>query len=281
MRKHLKSLIIIDLVFLLFLPIGINACYLWKTNCSILYEPSEWAKLWATYAAAISSYMMIVITSISILRNSKDNEKNRELQSNVIKYQAKLQWINQLKEAIICARNAFDESVVNDFLKKFNPHSNNQDFSDICQGIDNKINKAAFAVETVLLGCKEKIEMDFLDAFKEKRTQYQHYISDVVFVLQFPNNFKNKSRINNTEYFQQLLEEYKNSNLRYSDSNPERIWEIAEKYNFQLISKRLEILKELLSYNDSMVFAEDSKYLIEMEIKNAEQILNYGTEQTK
>ena len=186
-----------------------------------------------------------------------------------------------MKEAIICARNAFDESVVNDFLKKFNPHSNNQDFSDICQDIDNKINKASFAIETVLLGCKEKIEMDFLDVFKEKRTQYQHYISDVVFVLQFPNNFKNKSGINNTEYFQQLLEEYKNSNLRYSDSNPERIWEIAEKYNFQLISKRHEILKELLSYNDSIGFAEDSKYLIEMEIKNAEQILNNGTEQTK
>lgn len=281
LKKYWWILFVIDVVIFAFLPIIINSLYLLETDYTILHKPSPWTSFWATYLAAAASFGMVLLTAISIIYNLLDNKKNRELQSNVIKYQTKLQWINQLKEAIICARNAFDESVVNDFLKKFNPNSNNQDFGDICQCIDNKITQATFAIETVLLGCKEKIEMDFLDVFKEKRTQYQHYISDVVFVLQFHNNFKNKSGINNTEYFQQLLEEYKNSNLRYSDSNPERIWEIAEKYNFQLISKRHEILKELLSYNDSIGFAEDSKYLIEMEIKNAEQILNNGTEQTK
>lgn len=280
-EKHKWLSITIFIVSVSVFPILVNTFSLYDAKYKVFGFQSPWLSFGGTYLAAVASLGMIIITAVSIHRNSEDNKKNRELQSNVIRYQTKLQWINQLKEAIICARDAFDELVINDFLKEFNKNSDNQDFSNICRSIDNKINKATFAIETVLLGCTEKIEVDFFHVFKEKKTQYQHYISDIVFVLQFPNNFKNKSGINNTEYFQQRLEEYKNSNLKYPDSNPERIWEIAQECNFQIISRRFEILKKLLSYNDSIVFAEDSKDFIEMEIKNAELILNNGTEQTK
>lgn len=50
------------IVILLALPIVINSFYLLKTNCTILHTPSPWATFWATYLAAIASFVMVFFT---------------------------------------------------------------------------------------------------------------------------------------------------------------------------------------------------------------------------
>ena len=47
---------------LLILPLLINSCYLWETNIHILHSPSPWTSFWATYLAAIASFIMIFFT---------------------------------------------------------------------------------------------------------------------------------------------------------------------------------------------------------------------------
>lgn len=50
------------IVILLFLPLLINLCYLCKTCYPILHAPSAWTTFWATYLAAIASFLMIYFT---------------------------------------------------------------------------------------------------------------------------------------------------------------------------------------------------------------------------
>lgn len=279
--EHKKLSVLTFIIIVLGFPLLVNQLSLWEAKCDVFGYPSDWLLFWGTYLAAIASFGMIIISAISIHHNSLENKANRDLQYNVIKYQTKQQWINQLKEAIVCALDAFDESIINEFLKKYNNHSNEQEFYNLYKGIENKLAKATNAIEMVLMGCNDSMATDFLDVFKEKKIRFMYYVDDIIYILQIPDNFQNKNGINNTEYFKQQMEIYKNNGFINPDSNPERIWEIAEKYNFRLIGNRRQILQDLHSYAKSYSFRKQCNIFIENEIKKTEQILVNGTEQDK
>lgn len=50
------------IIGLLILPLLINAGYLFESEYSILHAPSAWTTFWATYLAAIASFIMIFFT---------------------------------------------------------------------------------------------------------------------------------------------------------------------------------------------------------------------------
>lgn len=66
------------IVILLFLPLLINLCYLCKTCYPILHAPSAWTTFWATYLAAIASFLMIYFTWKTLKEMQRQwNETNR------------------------------------------------------------------------------------------------------------------------------------------------------------------------------------------------------------
>ncbi len=67
--------LILVVVFLLFLPLLINLCYLWESNSTALHAPSDWATFWATYLAAIASFAMVLITWWTLKESKKQNDK--------------------------------------------------------------------------------------------------------------------------------------------------------------------------------------------------------------
>lgn len=67
LRHNLWVLIIVFI--LLILPLFINYCYSWTTDCWVLYKPSGWATFWATYLAAIASFAMVAITYQTLRQN--------------------------------------------------------------------------------------------------------------------------------------------------------------------------------------------------------------------
>lgn len=71
-KKYWWLLVIVS--FLLFLPIIINLCYNWESNCSALHAPSAWATFWATYLAAIASFAMVLATWWTLKQNSKQHQ---------------------------------------------------------------------------------------------------------------------------------------------------------------------------------------------------------------
>lgn len=247
----------------------------------IVGEAKDWLNFFAVYfSGVITASVSFWILFKTIQSNTKENQKNRDIQTNVIKYQTKLAWINQLKDAILQVTDAIDETIARDFISQFKDKSKEKDFSAVYFRAEDKLKSASFSLETVLLGCNEPIETEFLDLFREFKIRYQLYIDDVIFLLQYPNNFKNPDKIPNTEFFKKELLKYKNNSVKKDGSNPERIWEIAEKYEYKLISNRDEILNELFRWADTHLFKIKCKKLLYAEYKIAESILN-GTEQDK
>ena len=251
-------------------------------NClPIVGEPKDWLNFFAVYfSGIITAFVSFWILYKTIQTNKEENKKNRDIQTNTIRYQTKISWINQLKVAILQVIDAIDETIARDFFSKFKEKSKVHDFSSIYFTAEEKLNNASFSLETVLLGCTAPIETEFLHIFREFRIRYQLYIDDVIFLLQYPNNFKNPDKIPNTEFFKKELLIYKNNSVKKDGSNPERIWEIAEKYEYKLISNRDEILNELFRWADTHLFKIKCKELLYVEYKIAESILN-GTKQDK
>lgn len=272
------------LVLVILFPPVINLIISRPTPCfmPIVGESKDWLNFFAVYfSSIIAAFVSFFILYKTIQSNNNENEKNRDIQTKVIKYQTKIAWINNLKEAINQVIDAIDESIARDFISKFKEKSREQDFSAIYFKAEDKLKSASFSLETVLLGCNEPIETEFLDIFREFKIRYQLYIDDVIFLLQYPNNFKNPDKLPNTEYFKREILRYKSNSPKKDGINPERLWEIAEKYEYKLISKRDEILHDLFRWADSYLFKQKCKELLYAEYKIAESLLLDDTKQDK
>lgn len=87
-KKHIALIIAIVLIVVLVLPLGINALYLISTNCEVLHKPSEWTMFWGSYLGAIiSAGVALIILHIQRKENEEQNNSNRDLQINTLKYQ--------------------------------------------------------------------------------------------------------------------------------------------------------------------------------------------------
>lgn len=68
-KKKQYIWIFIIVVTLIVLPLLINVCYLWRTDCGVLFTPSAWTSFWATYLSAIASFVMVFITWRTLKQN--------------------------------------------------------------------------------------------------------------------------------------------------------------------------------------------------------------------
>ena len=100
--KWLKKIwwILITVFVLLILPLFINYCYSWNTNCFILHPPSGWTTFWATYLAAIASFVMVFITWQTLRQNKEQLEE------------MKRQWKEQNTPKISCTLEKDSEWVL-------------------------------------------------------------------------------------------------------------------------------------------------------------------------
>ena len=90
-KKHIALIIAIVLIIALILPLGINALYLISTDFEVLHKPSEWTMFWGGYLGAIiSAAVAFIILHIQRKENEKQNDTNRNIQINTIKYQQEL-----------------------------------------------------------------------------------------------------------------------------------------------------------------------------------------------
>ena len=76
LKKYMWFIVIA--VLLLLLPLLINLCYLWESSYNVLHSPSAWTTFWATYLAAIGSFLMIYFTWKTLKEMQRQwNETNR------------------------------------------------------------------------------------------------------------------------------------------------------------------------------------------------------------
>ncbi len=97
-KKYWRLFILV--IILAFLPLLINSCYYWKSDCSVLHAPSAWASFWATYLAAIASFAMVLITWWTLKQNKEQLEE------------IKRQWKEQNMPRVSCTLEKNSEHVL-------------------------------------------------------------------------------------------------------------------------------------------------------------------------
>lgn len=121
--EHKKLSVLTFIIIVLGFPLLVNQLSLWEAKCDVFGYPSDWLSFWGTYLAAIASFGMIIISAISIHRNSDENKQNREnnkaenqfnrLQNEKLRAQEiELKWFEDLKNACIKLDIAFNNDDV-------------------------------------------------------------------------------------------------------------------------------------------------------------------------
>ena len=86
------------LILIVVAPIIINYALLIPAFGPVVGDNVHWLSFWGSYLAALVSFIILFIQRED---NHKENEQNRQLQINVLKYQQEMQWLNENKDILI------------------------------------------------------------------------------------------------------------------------------------------------------------------------------------
>ena len=105
--------LVLFIMIIMGVPIVLNF-YVFTPSCQeSVGDVKDWINFWSNYLSAIISAMIAFAILIIQRKDNKsencqnrdnnhtENEKNRQLQLNVLAYQQRSQWLNNLREAII------------------------------------------------------------------------------------------------------------------------------------------------------------------------------------
>lgn len=268
--RNWKLSITIYIVITVLFPLLVNLLSQFEAPYKILEFPSEWLSFWGTYISAVTSLGMIIITALSIHRNSEESKANRRLQCNVIKYENQQAWIIQLKSAITLSCNNLSFSIENEFIERSNKHLN-LTYKDIVSKAFDAANKSKFQLCTVLIGRNRPEEIDFVN----KLDFYTNRFFDYLFDLEF---FHSLSFDITSDILKEAVEQYK-TKKKTNGKTSHRIWAIIESkgYSTENMSYYLNTLVKEYHFEE---FEAACINLIQFEETLANKILN-GTEQDK
>lgn len=79
-------------------PVLVNYLLLLPSVGPIVGDNVHWLSFWGSYLAALVPFIILFIQRED---NHKENERNRHLQVDVLKYQQEMQWLNEKKDILI------------------------------------------------------------------------------------------------------------------------------------------------------------------------------------
>lgn len=147
-----------------FAPIVINYILLIPTIGPVVGDNTHWLSFWGSYLAAlIPSAGAFLILYLQREDNHQENEQNRQLQINILKYQQEMQWLNEKKEILIDFALSLNKD---DLIELSNKIAANQDIlSDIKNLLANLVKNDS---RVGFMRVSEKTE-----SFKEFNTKRQ------------------------------------------------------------------------------------------------------------
>lgn len=96
-------------IIIVFAPIVINYLLLIPTIGPVVGDDVHWLSFWGSYLAAliptVGAFMILYIQRRDSLgeneKRRKENDENRNLQINILKYQQEMQWLNEKRDILI------------------------------------------------------------------------------------------------------------------------------------------------------------------------------------
>lgn len=145
-------------------PIAINYALLIPAFAPVVGTNIDWLSFFGSYIAAIIPALgAFIILFIQREDNHKENEQNRQLQINVLKYQQEMQWLNEKRDILIDFALSLSKD---DLIELSNKIAANQDIlSDIKNLLANLVKNDS---RVGFMRVSEKTE-----SFKEFNTKRQ------------------------------------------------------------------------------------------------------------
>lgn len=105
------------ILIILLSPVAINYMLLFPAIGPVVGDNVHWLSFWGSYLAAllptVGAFMILYIQRRDSLgeneKRRKENEDNRNLQINILKYQQEMQWLNENREILIDCVCALDK----------------------------------------------------------------------------------------------------------------------------------------------------------------------------
>lgn len=248
--KKYKLIIII----LILIPVVLSiACYF---SVPFFNEAgsSAWLGFWGGYiGSTIMAGVTLYVLHTQLTQNHQENEENRHIQINTIKYQTKIAWINQLRKVITYSQENLTFSV--QYIYEPRMAADKNSINQVTMELFENANKVKREFVTVLYGCGEYEDafITFLDSFCKR---YLCYLFDLEFlycieVSTTPNLLKKR-----VAEYQKREHTFIRKNKRLSAIIEERCYrtenedlayyanELIKRYEFEdFESKCLELLK--------------------------------------
>lgn len=119
-------------IIIVFAPIVINYLLLIPAIGPVVGEDVHWLSFWGSYLAAliptVGAFMILYIQRRDSLgeneKRRKENEENRNLQINILKYQQEMQWLNEKRDILIDFALSLSKD---DLIELLNKMAGNQD----------------------------------------------------------------------------------------------------------------------------------------------------------
>lgn len=247
------------------------------TNYPIIGNPSDWLGFWAVY---LGTAIPLIVVWLTIRDNNKQNTQNRELQTNVLEYQIKIQWINQLTTILLKCKSILSRDIVNELYLPFTK-CQEQILPSIYKDVTDQIDSITFEFKVLFPEETDEIEIKFYGVLKEQILRFKALLDDTMFILRFNSSFSAPNNIPNTRYFEELLNSYRQNSSQSKDDSG-RIWEIAKLHDFKLLSNRPQILSDLKNGYRLHAFEIQCIAFLKHEHKKAKKLLSENvTEQNK
>ena len=177
--------LVLFIMIIMGVPIVLNF-YVFTPSCQeSVGDVKDWINFWSNYLSAIISAMIAFAILIIQRKDNKsencqnrdnnhtENEKNRQLQLNVLAYQQRSQWLNNLREAIINNIIVYETNNLREIINLFKTTN----LSLIQQKIKDTLERLIYTDTKVAMMMPEIISQNiFLSDYNNKRIDvYKKY----------------------------------------------------------------------------------------------------------
>ena len=241
------------------------------TQLKIVGNGETWINFWSVYFSGLIPFIALWFTirhnraeSQRIIQaNKEQNDLNRQLQIDTIKYQMRLERLEKLRTAIVNMSEALSFNVADKFINK----TNCLDLNNVVSAEFNKVNRAKSFLGSFLINCEHSQETEFVEFVDKFCRRYFDLLFDLEFLHSITFNIPN-------DKLKQDVVKYRESKRdRSIDCN--RIWSIIESRNYQSDNKSMSFYhNKLMECYHFDIFEKKCRELIRFEKKLAEQSLN-------
>lgn len=158
-------------------PIVINYLLLTPAFCQVVGTNVDWLAFWGSYLAAlISALIAFLILFIQRRDNHIENEQNRQLQINVLKYQQEMQWLNEKRQIVIKSSLALAKDDLRELAYLMD---SNKDIQPEIKILLGRLVKSDSDIDFMTVTVESKEYHQFIEKRKEAFSRYKSAILDM------------------------------------------------------------------------------------------------------